>query len=30
MRLVLGNVHTYYGPSHIIQGISLTVAAGRS
>jgi len=29
VRLVLGDVHTYYGPSHIIQGISLTVAEGE-
>src|ERR1700722_18169010 len=29
MMLVLDNVHTYYGQSHVIQGISLTVRAGE-
>ena len=29
MRLVLEDVHTYYGQSHIIQGISLTVREGE-
>lgn len=29
MRLVLDNVHTYYGRSHVIQGISLTVGEGE-
>jgi branched-chain amino acid transport system ATP-binding protein len=29
MRLVLEDVHTYYGQSHIIQGISLTVGEGE-
>jgi branched-chain amino acid transport system ATP-binding protein len=29
MRLVLEDVHTYYGQSHILQGISLTVAEGE-
>lgn len=29
MRLVLDDVHTYYGQSHVIQGISLTVGEGE-
>jgi branched-chain amino acid transport system ATP-binding protein len=29
MRLVLDDVHTYYGESHVIQGISLTVREGE-
>jgi branched-chain amino acid transport system ATP-binding protein len=29
MRLVLEDVHTYYGQSHVIQGISLTVGEGE-
>lgn len=29
MRLVLEDVHTYYGESHVIQGISLTVREGE-
>jgi len=29
MRLVLQDVHTYYGESHVIQGISLTVGEGE-
>lgn len=29
MRLVLQDVHTYYGRSHILQGISLTVGEGE-
>src|SRR3984957_7583189 len=29
MMLVLDDVHTYYGQSHVIQGISLTVRAGE-
>jgi branched-chain amino acid transport system ATP-binding protein len=29
MTLVLDDVHTYYGQSHVIQGISLTVADGE-
>ncbi len=29
MRLVLNDVHTYYGPSYVIQGISLTVGEGE-
>ncbi len=29
MRLELDDVHTYYGQSHVIQGISLTVRAGE-
>lgn len=28
--LVLDNVHTYYGTSHILQGVSLTVEAGQT
>ena len=27
--LELGNVHTHYGLSHVLQGVSLTVAAGE-
>jgi branched-chain amino acid transport system ATP-binding protein len=29
MTLVLDDVHTYYGQSHVIQGISLTVGEGE-
>lgn len=29
MRLALEDVHTYYGQSHVIQGISLTVREGE-
>jgi len=29
VRLVLDDVHTYYGQSHVIQGISLTVGEGE-
>ncbi len=29
MRLALDGVHTYYGRSHVIQGISLTVGEGE-
>ncbi len=29
MRLVLQDVHTYYGDSHVVQGISLTVGEGE-
>lgn len=29
MRLALRDVHTYYGQSHILQGISLTVGEGE-
>ncbi len=29
MRLVLDGVHTYYGQSHVIQGVSLTVGEGE-
>jgi branched-chain amino acid transport system ATP-binding protein len=29
VRLALNDVHTYYGPSHIIQGISLAVREGE-
>jgi branched-chain amino acid transport system ATP-binding protein len=29
VRLVLDDIHTYYGRSHVIQGISLSVAAGE-
>jgi branched-chain amino acid transport system ATP-binding protein len=29
MRLVLDDVHTYYGQSHVLQGISLTVGEGE-
>ncbi len=29
MRLVLDEVHTYYGQSHVIQGVSLTVREGE-
>jgi branched-chain amino acid transport system ATP-binding protein len=29
MILELGDVHTYYGQSHILQGVSLTVAEGE-
>jgi branched-chain amino acid transport system ATP-binding protein len=29
MTLVLDDIHTYYGQSHVIQGISLTVADGE-
>jgi branched-chain amino acid transport system ATP-binding protein len=28
-RLVLDDVHTYYGQSHVIQGVSLTVGEGE-
>ena len=30
MRLVLDDVHAYYGQSHVIQGISLTVGEGET
>lgn len=29
MRLVIDDLHTYYGPSHILQGVSLTVGVGE-
>jgi branched-chain amino acid transport system ATP-binding protein len=29
MMLELADVHTYYGPSHVLQGVSLTVGAGE-
>ncbi len=29
MRLVIDDLHTYYGQSHILQGVSLTVGVGE-